>query len=443
MKTNLLNFWETLRASYWFLPAVMTGLAVALSFLTISIDQSLGTERSDLFSWFYAGDPGGVRTLLSTLAGSMITMVSVTFSITIVALTMASSQFGPRLLDNFFRDAGNQVVLGTFIATFIYSLLVLRVVRSEIDAVFVPHFSVSTAVLLTIASLGLLIFFIHHASVSIHVQNVIASVEKELNTAIERLFPEKKSEYDFEYHLRNKDDVPDNFDQDAFQVLAKQSGYLQTVNYQGLIRLACQQNLLLRLERRPGDFIAPGSVLLKIWPRERFDEQESEQVHQAFKVGARRTRLQDVEFAVDQLVELAVRALSPGINDPFTAMACIDRLGAALAQLAGRRIPSGYRYDQENILRLIADPVTFEGLVESAFNQIRQHGRSSVVVTLRLLETIALIAGQARSQTRQEALLEQAEMIRRGSEGAIFEDRDRRDIDHKYQLVERILKQTG
>jgi len=156
-------------------------------------------------------------------------------------------------------------------------------------------------------------------------------------------------------------------------------------------------------------------------------------------VRAQRLRLQDVEFAIDQLVEIALRALSPGVNDPFTAMACIDRLGTALASLAERRIPSGYYYDDENNLRMITDQVTFAGIVETAFNQIRQYSRSSTAVTIRLLEAIAVIA--ARSQTKEEraALRRQAIMIRRGSVDSLPEEFDREEVEERYQTVLSIL----
>ena len=268
MKTKLLNYWEIVRSSYWLIPAGLTVLAIALSFWTVDLDRFVQAEYPRMLDWVFTGGADGVRTLLSTLAASMITMASVTFSITIVALTLAASQFGPRLLDNFIRDAGNQVVLGTFIATFIYSLLVLRTVRSVEESSFVPHFSVTLALLLGIVSLGLLIYFIHNVSVSIHVQNVIASVDRELSTAIERLFPAKKNFIIFEYELRHADDVPEGFDEEARAVTAAESGYLRTIDNEGLIKLAVENDLLLRLEHRPGEFVTAGYALVLVWPGE-------------------------------------------------------------------------------------------------------------------------------------------------------------------------------
>jgi uncharacterized membrane protein len=279
-------------------------------------------------------------------------------------------------------------------------------------------------------------------STSIHVQNVIASVDRDLNTAIERLFPEKKGYLVFEYELRSAGDVPGDFEKDARPVLSTHSGYLQTIDHDGLMKLVVERDLLIRLEHRPGDFIAAGDILARVWPEERFEAVLSEKIDDAFILGSQRLRLQDVEFAVDQLVEIALRALSPGINDPFTAMAFVDRLGAALAHLAERRIPSGYRYDRENKLRLMADSVTFQGIVESAFNQIRQASRSNVAVTIRLLETIAVIAAHARTHAEREALRRQADMIKRGSDAALTEERDRQDVEERYQMIVKILERA-
>ncbi|HUF39531.1 MAG TPA: DUF2254 domain-containing protein [Anaerolineales bacterium] len=439
MNTNFLKSWEVIRSSYWFIPTVLTGGAIALSFWTLNLDRAVRSGQLQLLDWVYTGGPEGVRTLLSVLAGSMITMASLSYSITIVALTLASSQFGPRLLANFMRDTGNQVVLGTFVATFIYCLLVLRTVRSVEESVFVPHISVTVAFFLGVISLGLLIYFIHHASASIHVENVVASVERELSRAIERLFPEKKGAYLFEYTLRQEDDVPEAFGEEARPVASRTSGYLQTIDDDRLMKLAVKGDLLLRLEHRPGEFIAAGKTLVQAWPADRLEEEIEEKIANAFQLGAQRLRLQDVEFAIDQLVEIALRALSPGINDPFTAMACIDRLGAALARLAERRIPSAYRYDAEDKLRLITDPVTFEGIVEAAFNQIRQHARANAAVTIRLLETLAVIGARTRTESEREALRRQAIMIQRGSREALPEEYDLEAVEERYRTVQTVL----
>jgi uncharacterized membrane protein len=295
-------------------------------------------------------------------------------------------------------------------------------------------------VLLAVASLGVLIYFFHHVSASIQVENLIAAVDRDLDQAIERLFPEREGYYLFERTLRNEDDIPEEFEEKAHPIEATQGGYVQAIDDDGLLDLAIHHNLLIRLEYRPGDFVARGSKLVLIQAEQQPDEEMIKKIHEAVILGVQRLRMQDVEFAVNQLVEIAVRALSPGVNDPFTAVACIDRLGAALTHLAERSIPSAYRYDDEGNLRLITDAITFGGVVDQAFNQIRQYGRTSVAVTIRLLGTIAVIGEHTQGYKNRAALKRQATMIKRGSDEAIPEAEDRQDITEQFRIAMKVLE---
>ena len=190
MRVRIVSLWEEIRSSYWFVPALMAALSAALSFATIALDEALDREFIIAFGLVWSGGAEGARGLLSTVAGSMITVAGVIFSITIASFAQASSQFGPHLLRSFMRDTGNQIVLGTFIATFVYSLLVLRTVRSDTNGgEVVPYVSVTLSMLLALASLGLLIYFIHHTSRSIQAPVVISAVADDLLESIDRLFP--------------------------------------------------------------------------------------------------------------------------------------------------------------------------------------------------------------------------------------------------------------
>lgn len=447
MKLRIANGWQQLRATYWFLPALMVFLAILLSAATLAVDRRVALDSPWLPGWIDAGGAEGARTLLSTVAGSMITIAGVTFSITIVALTLASSQFGPRLMSNFMRDRGNQLVLGTFIATFTYCVLVLRAVRSVDERLFVPHVSVTVGIVLALVSLGVLIFFFHHASSSIRAENVIAAVGRDLEKAIERLFPEAQPYRYVENRLREEEDMPAAFEDEARPVPATGDGYLQAIDFEALGALAAERDMLLRLAHRPGSFIAQGAPLALIWPDDRLggDDEETvaEQIEEAFLLGVERSNLQDVEFVINQLVEIAVRALSPGINDPFTAMGCVDQLATSLAGLAQRPIPSAYHYDEDGRLRLVAEPITFGGIVDAAFNQIRQHAAGDVAVTIRLLEALAIIAAHTRTEVQRAALHRHAEMIRRSSERAIPEEEDRQDVEERYEIVLSALGRNG
>jgi uncharacterized membrane protein len=407
---------------------MMTLLALCLALGSIVLDAAT-TERT---GWSYGGGPDGARAVLSAIAASMITVAGVAFSVTIVALTLASQQFGPRLLRNFMRDKGNQIVLGTFIATFTYCLIVLRTIRSG-SSEFVPHISVTIGIFLALASLGVLIYFIHHAAVSIQAPEVIAMVARDIADGIERLFPEHLGDALKEGYAGLSEEIVKDFEIRGDVITAGEGGYLQSINGAMVMKVAEKSDLVLFLKCRPGDFVVPGGELAKSQPCGRVNDSMTNEIRGAFIFGTQRTHLQDLEFSIEQLVEVAVRALSPGVNDPFTAINCIDRIAAALCVLAQRSFPSPLRHDEEGKLRVIAKPVTFAGIVNTAFDPVRQYGRSSVAVTIRLLEAIATVARCLCRAEDRKALLNQALMIERGSHQALPEERDRAALDERFK----------
>ena len=338
MRVWLENKWDDLRTSFWFLPTFLVAAAVALSLATIHLDRATPYYNwIATLGWTFTRGPEGSRAVLSTVAGSMMTIASVTFSITVVALQLASSQFGPRLLRNFMRDRGNQVAIGTFIATFTYCLLILRAVNGTEKEQFVPHISVTVGLLLALVSLGVFIYFIHHAAASIQAENVIAGVSRELHQALDRLYPECMGR-GAPAEARGRG-LPEAFGSEARPVSCRESNYLQAIDVDGLLELARGRDLVLRIVQRPGKFFFQGGDLAEVWPGDRVDDELAEAIRSAFYFGPRRTLTQDVEFAFDQLVEVAVRALSPGVNDPFTAIDCVDRLGGASAPWRGGPSP--------------------------------------------------------------------------------------------------------
>ncbi len=432
--------WYTISASFWFLPALMVASSILLSFMMIYLDANVvKISWIESLGWIYENKPEGARSLLSTVAGSMITVAGVVFSITIVALTLASTQYGPRLLGNFMRDRGNQVVLGTFIATFTYCLLILRTIRGGEDSSFVPHLSVTVGVVFAIFSISVLIYFIHHAATSIQASNVISVVSKNLEYTIDLTFPELigqgKSELPDWWNTPSE--LPPDYEDNLYSVLASESGYLRVIDNIGILDIAIEDDLILRIENHPGDFIVKASPIVMVWPGSKVDEEMQNRIRSTLLVGNKRTSEQDAEFAIDQLVEIAIRALSPGINDPFTAIMCIDNLSVALSRVAGRTAPSALRYDKNNKLRVIAKPKIFEDLMNSAFNQIRQYGRTSVSVTIRLLESLIVIASNTNRDIDKQSIRQHAEMIKRGSDEALPEELDRKDVDQRYtQLMD-------
>lgn len=437
MHVRIRNIWYQIRSSLWFLPALLTLSAIILSFVTSSVDRFLETHAAAGSWWSYSGGPDGARAVLSTIAGSMITMASVVFSITIVVLTLASSQFGPRLIRNFMNQRANQLVLGLFVATFTYGVLVLRIVDANADTDHIPGFSVITAIVIAIVSLGVLIYFIHHVSESIQAQHIIARVCNDLDKTVDRIFPEKLSrENADEQNLNQREySVSASCGPESCPVKTSSSGYLQAVDREALQDLAVERNLLIHLDYRPGNFITQGNALVTVWPGTEVDDGLTRKINELFILGPERTLEQDVEYAISQLTEIAVRALSSGINDPITANTCIDWLGAALSKIARRKLPGSHSFDSENRLRMICKPFTFAGMLDAAFNMIRQNSETNAAVSIHLLETITTIAGQAVRKDDRRALLKHARMVTHGCRQTLSAENDRQDLELRYKAA--------
>ena len=417
---------------------------MVLAFATVALDKLVTDWLTLNWGLNFTGGAEGASSLLGAIAGSMITIAGVVFSMTLVALSLASSQLGPRLLRNFMRDTTTQMVLGTFVATFLYCLLVLRTIRRADEIAFVPHLSVTLGLLLAVVSVGVLIYFIHHVSVSIQANEIVARVGTELIEGIKRLFPESIG--------RGAPRIPteppdagflDMFDREARPIGSAGDGYLQFVDGDALIALAIQEDVVIRLERRPGHYVVATRPLALVWPGNKVTDKLIDRVNYAFALGNQRTSGQDIEFEVNQLVEIAIRALSPGVNDPFTAMVCVDHLGSALCRLAKLDMPSPYRHDTQGQIRVITPVFTFPDITDAAFNQIRQYGRSSTAVTIRLLETIAEVAGSVYRPEDRAALLRHAKIIARGARDGLLEDEDRQEVEEHFQSVNQLLRKSS
>ena len=444
MRGLFFKFWDRVRSSFWFIPAVMAGLAVALALVGVTVDAPITEWLALNLGWTFAGGAEGASAVMGIVAGSMIAIAGVVFSMTLVALSLASSQLGPRLLRSFMRDSTTQMVLGTFIATFLYCLIVLRTIRRGGEVIFVPHLSVTLGVLLAVVSVGVFIYFIHHVSVSIQANEIAARIGKELIEGIDRPFPEQIGRGASRIPVESPDaSFLEVFDQEARPVRANGDGYLQFIDAEALLTLAVEEDLIVRLEERPGNYVVAGCPIVQIWPGSKVTDRLTDKVHPLFISGHQRTSHQDIEFAVNQLVEIAVRALSPGMNDPFTAITCLDHLGSALCRLASRDMPSPYRYDRQNQLRVIAPADTFPKIMDAAFNQIRQYGRSSAAVTIRMLETIIVVAGFAHRPEDRATLLRHAEMIVRGATEGLPEDEDRRSAEERCQAVRKLCSESA
>lgn len=423
MITRLSQSWAGVRDSFWFLPALMTLGSMALAELAINIDERLEVRDLRGFGWLYGGSADGARAMLAAIAASLIGVAGTVFSITIAALSLASNQMGPRLLEHFTRDRGNQAALGTFVGTFTFALLVLRTVRST-SSEFVPHLAVTLGLLLTLGSLGVLIYFIHHISSGINVSRVIQLVSQDLERSIAGQFVSRPAQ---PRDSEPSQVLPADFEERASTIRAEKGGYLQTVDLPALLHLAGRHDVTIRLLVRPGSFVFHGAPIAQVYPRS-LPEGE---LFQALVVGTSRTSPQDVEFAVRQLVEVAVRALSPGINDPFTALTVLDHLGNALCCVADR-IPPPTVHVRDHKIRVLLPVTDLGGLTDVMFHQIRQNGTAHPAVMIRLLEVLTVAIEQFGDPQEQATLQRHANLARAaGVQGAQL-SADQQDIEDRY-----------
>lgn len=376
---RLLVLWDRLRGTFWFVPSLMTIGAIALSFALSTIDSAIEDDVYRRLEWIYLFGPEGARAILSAIASSMITVAGLTFSITMLTLQLASAQFGPRLLRNFMRDRGNQMVLGTFISTFVYCLLVLRTIKGVEGSSFVPHISVAVGVLLAVASLAVLIYFIHHTAHSIRIETQLATLAAEMAVTIDRLYPDKLGHDDpAEGPIRRP--FPVEGEGAARQIRSPRSGYVQFVDTDALMNQATRHDLLVRIAVPPGAFVTPVDTLISLSPADGVTEDIVSEISGVLVIGDERTPDQDLSFSLRRIVEIAQRALSPGINDPTTALYCIDRLGEALERLAKRKMPASGRYDEKGEPRVWAERISFHDLALGAFSAVAHYGAGDVDV---------------------------------------------------------------
>lgn len=430
MNVYFFNLWNRLRASLWLLPALMIMGAFILSLITLNFDRRAEIQTTSTIYSIWEGGADGARQLLATIAGSMITITGVVFSITTVSLALTSTQFGSKLLRNFMQDLGTQIALGTFISTSIYALLILKTIRHN-PLPFIPNLSITISLGLAILSLCLLIYFIHHLATRVQSVDVIARIAHDLNRMIEK-------------SMQNRQDSQIEFNQPSHKekpcteaIFSSKMGYLQAINYQHLIHMAKKYHFIMELNIRPGHFLRKGMILAKI-NSSKLNEKLKKSLAQAFIIGKERSPTQDIEYSIDQLVAIGLRALGMNANDPFTTNTCLDHLGAMLCLMCQKEILPPY-YEQNPYVKLTSKQVTFKGLVDASFHQIRQYGSSNPSVLIHLLETLSSILPCTQTHDQREALKKHALMIK-DAEKQVLEERDRLDIKKRFDQFNSELK---
>ncbi|MCW2395108.1 MULTISPECIES: DUF2254 domain-containing protein [unclassified Sphingobium] len=400
MIVRLRSLWLNVNASYWFYPALFTMLALVLAIVTIAIDRS--GQAAHLVKFVDAARPEGARNVLNVIAGSMIGVASTVFSITIAAVVYASGNYGPRLLINFMEDRGNQLSLATFIGTFVYAVMVLRVVReaaeSSVDVGFVPQLSLVIATGLMLISIGVLVFFLNHVPASIRINSVLEEIGRRLTKEVRQRFP------------KEGDDVEMMALSDGQIVPATGSGYIQIVDFSGLADVAREHKCRVVMRLRPGDFVHPEIGLMSVHGCH-VDDEMAEQLRDCFSLAGFRSPAQDIEFLIDELVEIGLRALSPGINDPFTAVTAMHWLGASMSELARRDLRSRPGEEEEDWQRVIPLNDDFDHFLRRGFGSLRSAAATSPIAAAQFLDCLLGISAGLASQPRREALRLEGERL--------------------------------
>jgi len=430
--------WSRLNANYWFYPALFAIGASVLAILMVYLDRSGFAEGLNEVEWIMPARPSGASDLLTVIAGSMIGVASTVFSITIAAVAYASGNYGPRLLTNFMEDRGNQFSLATFIGTFVYAVIVLRSVRGEEEATesvqnaaatdlpgFVPQLSLLVAFGLMGLSIAVLVYFLNHIPASIRINTVLEGIGKRLLADIRSDFPERD---------HGEEDGPSP---EGSRVGAGVTGYIQLIDFEELAKAAHKYGCLIALEVRTGDFVHPGKPLARLC-RGEMDKDLCDRVRRAFTVGASRTPEQDPHFLIDELVEIALRALSPGINDPFTAITSLHWLGAATAELGRRDLRQRVTEEDLKARSVLPLPDDFAHFLARGFGAVRGSVATSRLAAMVMLDSLRSAAESIPDDSRKallrregDRLLEQARLTLKGP--------DLQEVEARHVLYARAL----
>jgi uncharacterized membrane protein len=431
---RLLNLWLRLKTSLWFIPVLMTLGAGVIAVLALRIDSDLLPDGERVW-WLYSGNPGSASDLLSTLLSSIITMATLAISITMVVLTLAASQLGPRLIRSFIGNQWTQASLGFFIMTIVYLLLVYRRVDDQLSVDNVPHVAITLGSVLSLVCVFLLLFYVHHLASSIVSDTVVNRVGGEMDDLIERLLPEAGAVAPRD--TRPETDVP--IEAGGKPLGLPKGGYVQAIEYAELVKLAHDHDVTLTLRFRGGSHLLAGGRHVLVLPQERASDELAGKIADAIVLGAERTPTQDLEFSMRQMVEVGLRALSPGINDPYTAVAVIDRLATSISLVMRRDMEPVVHRDEDGVARLMTRPVTFTGLVDRAYNELRQSASTSPAVLIHMLDSLTELACHCRTAQQRDALARHAGMIASAGHRSVEEEADAMAISIRYDTVVRSL----
>ena len=436
-KVTARHNWDRLKVSFWFAPVVLSLGAILLAWGMYWVDGLIPNEMLQSSRYILSGTPGEIRTILIGMAGTILATAGVVFTLLTLPLSTVAAQYGSRLLRVFLGDRTTQLVLGMFVAAFVYCLaaaLSIPPVEVEPDA---PQVTATVGVLLMLGTFASLILLVQHISTMLQAPNIAAAAGAELLDVVRAEIPEE---------IRSGGQIEQEaakslVDTDGYAVRVRRTGYIQFIDPESVLTLARENDLVIRLLCKPGRFVWREAAVALAWPSSRVDEQLEEQILMAFRLGNTRTPTQDVAYAVNQLVEMAVRAMSPAINDPFTAMTCLDYIGEGLALFIQQGENSSYYYDRDDRLRLVLEPVTFADLLDCAFNMLRHASCDNASVLLHMLEIIDAIGQEAGSPEARKVLLEHVSLIQAESQAGKLLEQDQQRIQQSSEAL--VMKLVG
>jgi uncharacterized membrane protein len=440
--------WDLLKVSFWFAPALMALGAVLLAWGMYWIDSLIPNEMLATSRFVLAGTPGEIRSSLIGMAGTILATAGVVFTLLTLPLSTVASQYGSRLLRVFLGDRTTQFVLGMFVATFVYCVAAaLSIPPAEVQPE-APQITATVGLLLMMATFATLILLVQHISTMLQAPNIAAAAGARLMEVVQTEIPDEVTRIDEKRQTgQGVTDTPRiesaGMGTDGTPIRVRQAGYIQYIDPEAMLTLAREKDLVIRLQHKPGHFVWSGVVVALVWPAGRVDEQLEGQIRRAFRLGNTRTPTQDIEYAVNQLVEMAVRAMSPAINDPFTAMTCLDYIAEGLALFVRQGEKRSHYYDLEGRLRLILEPVTFSELLGAAFDMLRHASCDNTSVLLHMLGAIDVIGREAGSYEARQELLCHINLIQAESQASRLIEADRQLIQHRSEALVMKLSYEG
>ncbi len=431
--------WDRMRVNFLFIPGIMALIAVFLAFFIFWLDNQIPNDMLNTYSFLVSGTVDESRGYLLNMGTVILTTAGVVFTLLTLPLSTVAAQYGSRLLRIFLGDRTTQFVLGIFVATFTYSIISAIIIPSAEINPDAPNITVTVGLYLLIASFASLILLIQHISTMLQAPNIAAAAGVELHEVVSE---ENRTDVGGgEYKRQTEKDLPDSImEAEPHLVVMYRTGYIKYIDLKSILPLAEKNDIVIRIVNKPGNFVRSGMVIARTWPAGRIDTELDQNIRNTFHLGRQRTPTQDAEYAVNQLTEMAVRAMSPAINDPFTAMTCLDHIGNGLAMFVRQGPITPNIYDRNGQLRLIFDPVTFDELLNAAFDMLRHASSDNASVLLHMLKTIDVISQDAKSPDAQQSLLRHVTLIQEESKVGSLIEEDRLSVYKNGEALKLKLK---